>query len=62
MGMDYIDLRNRHRYYCPDCQEELHPESEEWSISKCKDEGQLCEYCSMIENANKEAMELSNAN
>lgn len=60
MGMDYIDYRNSNRFYCPDCQEELHPETEEYSISKCEDRSQLCEDCWKLEEANKEAARLGN--
>lgn len=60
MSMDSIDLRNRWRFHCPDCQEELHPESEEYSISRANDKSELCEDCQKLENANNLAMELSN--
>ena len=59
MGMDYIDHRNANRFYCPECDQELHPETEEWSIARAEDRGQTCEDCK-IEQVNKILAEASN--
>ena len=61
MGMDYIDHRNANRHYCQECDNELHPETEEWSIAHIQQEKVTCEDC-RIETINKEMAELSNAN
>lgn len=59
MSMDYIDLKNANRTYCPDCQEEHFKDSEEHDIAMVTQEDVLCEECQKLEDANNEAAKLS---